>query len=143
MKARVISTYRTLLDFGAGFLFGLSITVALFAAMEEDGGPLAHNMLLMALVILGFAITAQLAARHRSRRRRTASRAGRARDGDARYSGSTVVGPRGSAAKARGARSSNNDHKASRDERTSAARPQLKAAHRDKETTADGNTRRL
>jgi hypothetical protein len=143
MKAGAISSSRTLLDFGAGFLFGLSITVALFAAMEDDGGPLAHNMLLTALVLLVLAIAAQLAARGRSRRRRTAPPAGRMRDaraGDARWTVEVAGGP---AAKARVGDSSSNDHKATRDERTSGALPELKAAHRNAQTTAEGDSRRL
>jgi hypothetical protein len=39
---------RTLLDFGAGLLIGLSITIALFGAMEEDSAQLRFDMLLAA-----------------------------------------------------------------------------------------------
>jgi hypothetical protein len=143
MKAGATSLSRTLLDFGAGFLFGLSIIVALFAAMEDDGGPLAHNMLLTALAMLGLAIAAQLAARARSRRRRTAPPAGRARDAGAGDTGWTVTAPRGPATETRTGASSSNDHKASGDEPTSTALPELKAAHRNAQTTAEGDSRRL
>ncbi len=138
MKAGATSSSRILLDFGAGFLFGLSITIALFAAMEDDVGPLAHSMLLTALALVGLAIAAKLAARRRPGRRRTSPAAGRAR-----HSGWTVGVPRGQAAEARGVGSSGNDHKASRDERTSAALPELKATHRNAHTTAEGDSRRL
>lgn len=140
MNARATSASRALLDFGAGFLFGLSITVALFAAMEEDRGPLAHSLLLTALAVLGLAIAAKLAARARSRHRRTALPAGRVRDTG--YTGWTVEVARGPAAEARTGASSNNDHNASRDERTSTALPELKAAH-NAQTTAEGDSRRL
>jgi membrane protein implicated in regulation of membrane protease activity len=141
MKAGATSSSRTLLDFGAGFLFGLSITVALFAAMEDDVGPLAHTMLLTALAVLGLAIAMKLAARARSRRRRTTP--GRARDAGVGRTGWTVDAPRGPAAEARAGGSSSNDLNASRDERTSAALPELKVAHRNTQTTAEGDSRRL
>jgi hypothetical protein len=143
MKAGATSSSRTLLDFGAGFLFGLSITVALFAAMEDDVGPLAHNMLLTALAVLGLAIATKLAARGRSRRRRTARPAGRVRDVSPAHTGWMVEGARGPAAEARAGASSSNAHNASRDERTSDALPELKAAHRNAQTTAEGDSRRL
>ena len=143
MKAGATSSSRTLLDFGAGFLFGLSITVALFAAMEDDAGPLAHNMLLTALVLLVLAIAAQLAAKSRFRRRRSAPPAGRVRDAGAGYTGWTVEMARGPAAEARAGASSSNDHKTSRDERTRDAPSELKAAQRNAQTTAEGDSRRL
>ena len=127
-----------MLDFGAGFLFGLSITVALFAAMEDDVGPLAHNMLLAALAVLGLAIAAKLAARGTFRRGRAARRT-RA----AAHTGWTIEAVHSPAADARGRASSSNDHKAARDERTSAALPQLKVARRNGQTTAEGDSRRL
>ena len=138
MKARATSSSTTLLDFGAGFLFGLSITIALFAAMEDDVGPLAHNMLLMALVVLGLAIAAKLAARGRYRRRRTAPAAGSVRDPRSGDPGWTAEVPRGGAAA-----SKSNDHNEARGERTSAALPELKAAHHNAQTTAEGDSRRL
>ena len=130
-----------MLDFGAGFLFGLSITVALFAAMEDDVGPLAHNMLLAALAVLGLAIAAKLAARGTFRRGRTARRARRMRA--AADTGRTVEAARGPAADTRAGASSSNDHKAARGERTSAALPELKAARRNAQTTVEGDSRRL
>lgn len=143
MKTGAMSSSRTLLDFGAGFLFGLSITVALFAAMENDVGPLAHNMLLTALGLLGLAIAAKLAARGRSRRRRAAPPAGGVRAAGAGHTGWTVEVTRGPAAEARAGASSSNDHKVARGERTSAAGPELKAAHRNAQATTEGDSRRL
>jgi hypothetical protein len=142
MKASAMSRSRTLLDFGAGFLIGLSITVALFAAMEEDSGQLRHNMLLAALAALGLAILMKFAGRDRSRSRRSALPAGRVRDASAVDAGWTVEGPRG-ATEARAGASPSNDHRASRDERTTGALPELKAAQRDTQTSAKGDTRRL
>lgn len=138
MRARATSSSTTLLDFGAGFLFGLSITIALFAAMEDDVGPLAHNMLLTALVVLGLAIAAKLAARGRYRRRRTAPTAGSVRDPRSGDPGWTAEVPRG-----RAAASKSNDYNEARGERTSAALPELKAAHHNAQTTAEGDSRRL
>jgi hypothetical protein len=143
MKARATSSSTTLLDFGAGFLFGLSITIALFAAMEDDVGPLAHNMLLTALVVLGLAIAAKLAARGRYRRRRTAPAAGSVRGPRSGDPGWTAEVPRGRAAQARAAASKSNDHNEARGERTSAALPERKAAHHNAQTTAEGDSRRL
>jgi hypothetical protein len=143
MKANAMPPSRTLLDFGAGLLIGLSITVALFAAMEEDSAQLRHNMLLAALAALGLAIAMIFAGRARSRRRRTAPPAGRARNTNIVDAGWTVEGPRGATAEAGPMASSSNDHKASRDERTSAALPELKASHRNAQTTAEGDSRRL
>jgi hypothetical protein len=144
MKASAMSRSRTLLDFGAGFLFGLSIIVALFAAMEDDVGPLAHNMLLTALALLGLAIAAKLAARGRSRRRRSAPPAGLPSDASAAETGRTAEGSRDVGATETLIRaSSGNDYRASRDERGTAASPKLSAAHRNEETTAEGETRRL
>jgi hypothetical protein len=137
-----MSRSRTLLDFGAGFLIGLSITVELFAAMEEDSGQLRHNMLLAALGALGLAILMKFAGRDRSRRRRTARLAGRVRDPGAIDAGWTVEGPRG-ATEARAGASPSNDYRASRDERMTGALPELKAAQRDAQTSAEGDTRRL
>ena len=136
MKARATSSSTTLLDFGAGFLFGLSITIALFAAMEDDVGPLAHNMLLAALAVLGLAIAAKLAARGRHRRRRTAPAAGSVRDPRSGDPGWTAEVPRAAASKS-------NDHNEARGERTSAALPELKAARHNAQTTAEGDSRRL
>jgi hypothetical protein len=134
---------RTLLDFGAGLLIGLSITVALFAAMEEDSFQLRHNMLLAALAASGLAIAMIFAGRARSRRRRPVPPAGRVRDASAGAAGWTAERPQGAAAEARADASSSNDYRASRDERTSAALAELKAAHRETQTTADGDARRL
>ena len=83
--------------------------------MEDDVGPLAHNMLLMALVVLGLAIAAKLAARGRYRRRRTAPAAGSVRDPRSGDPGWTAEVPRG-----RAAASKSNDHNEARGERTSA-----------------------
>jgi len=77
MKVSAMSPSRSLLDFGTGLLIGLSITVALFAAMEEDSAQLRHNMLLAALAALGLAIAMIFAGRARSRRRRGAALAQR------------------------------------------------------------------
>jgi hypothetical protein len=131
-----------LLDFGAGLLIGLSITVALFAAMEEDSVQLRHNMLLAGLAASGLAIAMIFAGRAGSRRRRRVPTAG-VRDASKVAVGWTVERPRDAATEARAGASSSNDYRASRDERTSAALPELKAAHRDTQTTADGDTRRL
>ncbi len=60
---------RPLLDFGAGLLIGLSITVALFAAMEESDSRLSHDMLLAALAALVTAIVLKFAARPGARHR--------------------------------------------------------------------------
>ena len=144
MKASAMRPSRTLLDFGAGLLIGLSITIALFGAMEEDSAQLRHNMLLAALAALGLAIAMIFAGRARSRRRRRpVPTAGRARDASAVAAGWTVERPRGPATEARAGASSSNDYTASRDERASAAPPALKAARRDTQTTADDDTRRL
>jgi hypothetical protein len=143
MKASAMSPSRTLLDFGAGLLIGLSITVALFAAMEEDSAQLRHSMLLAALAALGLAIAMTFAGKARSRRRRIAPPAGRVRDANVVDAGWTVEGPRGATTEARAGASSSNDYMASRDERASSALPELKAAHRDAQTTAEGDTRRL
>jgi len=143
MKAAATSSSRTLLDFGAGFLFGLSITIALFAAMEEDVGPLSHAMLLAALAVLVLAIGMKLAARGRSRRRGAAPPAGRARDAGRGYTAWTVEAPAIAHSEARAAASSSNDHQTSREERTRAALPELKAAQRNTQTTAEGDSRRL
>jgi len=143
MKTGATSSSRTLLDFGAGFLFGLSITIALFAAMEEDVGPLSHAMLLAALAVLVLAIGMKLAARGRSRRRGAVPPAGRARDAGSGYTGWTVEVPAIQHSEARAAASSSNDHETSRDERARAALPDLKAAQRNAQTTAEGDSRRL
>jgi hypothetical protein len=143
MKSGAASSSRTLLDFGAGFLFGLSITIALFAAMEEDVGPLSHAMLLAALAVLVLAIGMKLAARGRPRRRAAAPPARPARDAGRGYTGWTVEAPAIQHAEARAAASSSNDHETSRDERARAALPDLKAAQRNAQTTAEGDSRRL
>jgi hypothetical protein len=143
MKASAMHPSRTLLDFGAGLLIGLSITVALFGAMEEDSAQLRYDMLLAALTALGLAIAMIFTGKARSRRRRLVPPAGLVCDASSVTAGWTVERPRGAATKARAGASSNNDYRASRDERTSAALPELKAAHRDTQTTADGDTRRL
>jgi len=142
MKSGATSSSRTLLDFGAGFLFGLSITIALFAAMEEDVGPLSHAMLLAALAVLVLAVGMKLAARGKSRRRGAAPPAGRARDA-ASHTSWTVEVPAIQHSEARAAASSSNDHETSRDERARAALPDLKAAQRNAQTTAEGDSRRL
>jgi hypothetical protein len=143
MKTGATSSSRTLLDFGAGFLFGLSITIALFAAMEEDVGPLSHAMLLAALAVLVLAIGMKLAARRRSGRRGAAPPAGRARDAGRGHTGWTVEVPAIQHAEARAAGSSSNDHETSRDERTRAALPEIKTTQRNAQTTAEGDSRRL
>jgi hypothetical protein len=143
MKARAMSPSRSLLDFGTGLLIGLSITVALFGAMEEDSAQLRHDMLLAALAASGLAIAMIFAGRARSRRRRPAPPAGRVRDASDAVAGWTAERPHGAVKEAHTRPSSSNDHRASRGDRTSAARPELKAAHRDTQTTADGETRRL
>jgi hypothetical protein len=142
MKASAMSRFRTLLDFGAGFLIGLSITVALFAAMEEDSVQWRHNMLLAALAALGLAILMKFAGRDMSRHRRSPPPAGRVRDASTGYAGWTVERPRG-ATEARAGTSPSDDYRAARDERTTGALPELKAAHRDTQTSAEGDTPRL
>ena len=57
--------------------------------------------------------------------------------------GWTVERTLGAAKEARAGASSSKDYRASRGDRTSAARPELKAAHHETQTTADGETRRL
>jgi CRP-like cAMP-binding protein len=143
MKASAMHPSRTLLDFGAGLLIGLSITVALFAAMEEDSAQLRYDMLLAALSALGLAIATIFARRTRSRRRRLVLLAGRVRDASEAAAGWTVERPRGAGAEARSGASSSNDYRTSHGDRTSAALPELKAAHRETQTTADDDTRRL
>ena len=138
-----MSPSRTLLDFGAGLLIGLSITVALFAAMEEDSAPLRNNMLLAGLAALGLAIAITFAGRARSRRRRAAPAASRVRNANVVDAAWMVEGPRGATTEAPAGASSSNDYRASRDQRTSAALPELKAAHRDAQATAEGDSRRL
>ena len=138
-----MSPSRTFLDFGAGLLIGLSITVALFAAMEEDSALLRNNMLLAGLAALGLAIAMTFAGRARSRRRRAGPAAGSVRNANVVDAGWTVEGPRGATTQARAGASSSDDYRASRDQRTSGALPELKAAHRDAQTTAEGDTRRL
>jgi hypothetical protein len=141
--ASAMSPSKTLLDFGAGLLIGLSITVALFAAMEEDSAQLRNNMLLAGLAALGLAIAITFAGRARSRRRRAAPAASRVRNANVVDAGRMVEGPRGATTEARAEALSSNDYRASRDQRTSAALPELKAAHRDAQTTAEGDSRRL
>jgi hypothetical protein len=143
MKATAMRPSRTLLDFGAGLLIGLSITIALFGAMEEDSAQLRQNLLLAALAASGLAIAMIFGGRARSRRRRAVPTAGRVRDASAAAAGWTVERQRGAAKEARAGPSSSNDYRASRGERTNAALPERKAAHRDTQTTADGDTRRL
>jgi hypothetical protein len=143
MKASAMHPSRTVLDFGAGLLIGVSITVALFAAMEEDSAQLRYGMLLAALTALGLAIATIFARRAKSRRRRFVPPAGRVRDASSVAAGWTVERPRGAATEARVGASSSNDYRASRNERTSATLPELEAAHRDTQTTAEGDTRRL
>lgn len=138
-----MSPSRTLLDFGAGLLIGVSITVALFAAMEEDSAQLRNNMLLAGLAALGLAIAITFAGRARSRGRRAAPAASRVRNANVVDAGRMVEGSRGATTEARAGASSSNDYRASRDQRTSAALPELKAAHRDAQTTAEGDSRRL
>jgi len=143
MKVSAMSPSRSLLDFGTGLLIGLSITVALFGAMEEDSAQLRHDMLLAALAASGLAIAMIFGGRARSRRRRPVPPRGRVRDASEAAAGWTVERTRGAAKEARAGASSSKDYRASRGDRTSAARPELKAAHHETQTTADGDTRRL
>ncbi|HEX4523464.1 MAG TPA: hypothetical protein VH704_08085 [Casimicrobiaceae bacterium] len=141
VKARSVPPSRTLLDFGAGLVIGLSITVALFAAMEEDSAQLRQNLLLAALAALGLAIAMIYAGRARARR--PVPRAGRVCAASAAAAGWKVERPRGAATQVRAGASSSNDYRASRDGETRASLPELKAARRNTQTTADGYSRRL
>jgi len=136
------SRSRPLLDFGAGLLIGLSITVALFAAMEESGGGLSHDMLVAAFAALALSAVLKFAAKDRPRRRRGGSRPESRRDETTVGTGWTVE-----AAPAAGkpaAAASSNDDRSARDARASAALTDLPAAHRNAEASAaDGDTRRL
>ncbi|MGH8850675.1 MAG: hypothetical protein ACREYD_06745 [Casimicrobiaceae bacterium] len=59
---------KPLLDFGAGLLIGVSIVVALFAAMEDKDAALSHKLLLTAAGALLAAIGLKVAARITRRR---------------------------------------------------------------------------
>lgn len=135
----MFSRSRPLLDFGAGLLIGSSITVALFAAMEESDGGLSHDMLLAALVALALAAVLKFAARHR--RPRGAVRSANRRDETAVGTGWTVEA---AAAGKTAAAASNSDDRSVRDARASRALADLPAAHRNAQASAaDGDTRRL
>lgn len=134
----MLSRSRRLLDFGAGLLIGLSITVALFAAMEESDGRLSYDMRLAALAALALAALLKLAAKDRTRRRRGGSLPASRRDETRVDTGWTVEAAGASAAAA-----SSNDERTARDARASAA-ADLPAAHRNAQASAaDGDTRRL
>ena len=133
---------RPLLDFGAGLLIGLSITAALFAAMEDGGGRLPHDMLLSALAALALAIVLKLSAKRKSRHRRVAPRAVRPHPPGASDAGWTAVGSQRVATEPR-TESQGSNYKVSRDARVSAALPERKAARRDTKAPAEDNTRRL
>lgn len=139
----VVSPSRPLLDFGAGLLIGLSITAALFAAMEDGGGRLPHDMLLSALAALALAIVLKLSAKRRSRHRAVARRAIRPHHPGASDAGWTAVESQREATEPRTAESQGSNYKASRDARVSAALPERKAVRRDTKAPAEGNTRRL
>jgi len=133
-----------LLDFGAGLLIGLSITVALFAAMEESGGRLSHDMLLAALAALVLAIVLKFGARARFHRRAGAPRAGRRQDVGARHAGWTAEGSRGAVTGAHAAGSPGKSTRGSRGGRSTAALREPSAVHREaQESAADGDARRL
>ena len=135
--------HPALLDFGAGLLIGLSITAALFAAMEDGGGRLPHDMLLSALAALALAIVLKLGAKMRARRRAVARRAVRPHHRGASDAGWTAGGPQREATEPRRADAQGTNYKTPRDARTSAAPPERKAARRDTKAPAEGNTRRL
>jgi hypothetical protein len=135
----MFSRSRPLLDFGAGLLIGLSITVALFAAMEESDGRLSHDMLLAGLAALVFAIVLKVAARYKPRHARGRSRPVRL-DETTAGTGWTVETPQ---AAATAASATSKDNRTARDARASEALPDLTAPHRDAQVSADGETRRL
>jgi hypothetical protein len=143
MRDSVVSPSRPLLDFGAGLLIGLSITVALFAAMEDGGGRLPHDMLLSALAALVLAIVLKLSTKMRARHRTVARRAVRPHHPGAPDTGWTAEGPPREVMEPRGANSQSTDYKTSRDARASAGLPECKTARRDTKAPAEGNTRRL
>jgi hypothetical protein len=132
-----------LLDFGAGLLIGLSITAALFAAMEDSGGRLPHDMLLSALAALAFAIVLKLSAKMRARRRAVSRRALHPHHSGASDTGRTAEEPQRKVTEPRGADSQSTHYKTSRETRASAALPERKAARRDTKAPAESNTRRL
>ena len=101
----MLSPSRPLLDFGAGLLIGLSITAALFAAMEDGGGRLAHDMLLSALAALALAVVLKLSAKMRDRHRAVARRAARPHHPGASDAGWTAEGPQREATEPRTAES--------------------------------------
>jgi hypothetical protein len=143
MKNSVLSPSRPLLDFGAGLLIGLSITVALFAAMEDGGGRLPHDMLLTALAALALAIVLKLSAKMKARRRAVARRAVHPRHPGASDTGWTAEGAQRGATEPRGADSQSTHYKTSRDAPVSAVLRERKAARRDTKASAEGNTGRL
>jgi hypothetical protein len=132
-----------LLDFVAGLLIGLSIVVALFAAMEESEGRLAQDMRLAALAALVLAVVLKLSGKVPTRRR------GMPRANPPRE----MIEPRapwpgdrgdGIVADARETASAARNYGEPRDARVSEARPKVSALHRDAHgSTADGDTRRL
>jgi hypothetical protein len=131
-----MNRFRPWLNFGAGLLIGLSITVALFAAMEESDGRLSQDMLLAALAALVLASVLKLAANTRSRHRRAESSVRSARASGADM-GWTVE--RASTAKTMGKATRSDDDRTSR-----AARAATAGVPASREVSAaDGTTRRL
>ena len=128
---------RPLLDFGAGLLIGLSITVALFAAMEESDGRLSHDMLLIAVAALVTAIILKFAARPGARHRSVPH----PHHPSAVDTGWTVKQPSDSVPKSHAPDSSSKNYGALR---RSGAVPEQNALHHDAQgSAAEGDTRRL
>lgn len=124
-----MSRSRHLLDFGAGLFVGLSVVVALFAAMEDSDGNLSHNLLLVALAALAGAFALKLSAAARYRRR-MARRVERRRHASALDAGWSAEGP-GKAADVHAADWPHRKGLESRGERVSAALAEHDAVHRD------------
>jgi hypothetical protein len=123
-------------------MVGLSVIVALFAAMEESDGNLSHDLLLMALAILAGGIALKLSAAARSRRR-TASRVKRHRHAGVLDAGWTAEGP-GQATDMPAADWPHRKVRQSRDERASAGLAELDAAQHDtRGSAANSGPRRL
>ena len=139
----MLSPSRPLLDFGAGLLIGLSITAALFAAIDDGGGRLPHDLLLSALAALALATVLKLSARMGARRRAVAREAVGPHGPGASDTGWMADRPQRDAMEPLKPDPQGKNYKISRDARASAALPERKVARHDTKTPAEGNTRRL
>jgi hypothetical protein len=131
-----------LLDFGAGLLVGLSVIVALFAAMEDSDGNLSHDLLLVALATLagGFALKLTSMARYR---RRTALRMERRRDASSLDAGWIAEGA-GQATDVHATDWPHRKHGEPRGDRATAVVAELDVVPRDaRGSAADSEPRRL